>query len=231
MLEAARIADIGRFLYTSSACVYPAGLQDSADVTDLKETDAMPADPEKGYGWEKLMTEQLATYYMEDHGLDIRLVRFHNIYGPLGTWDGGKEKVPAAIMRKVSEANAEDTIEVWGDGLQTRSFCYVDDCVEGLRRLMDSGYNLPMNLGTSELVTINELVDTIADVSNKHIEKRHDLTKPQGVRGRNSDNTVLAEVLQWEPSITLRQGLERTYPWIWEQMDHAGRAKKPAHNA
>lgn len=228
MLEAAKTVDIGRFLYTSSACVYPAGLQDSADVTDLKETDAMPADPEKGYGWEKLMTEQLATYYMEDHGLDIRLVRFHNIYGPLGTWDGGKEKVPAAIMRKISEANVEDTIEVWGDGLQTRSFCYIDDCVEGLRRLMDSGYNLPMNLGTSELVTINELVDTIADVSNKHIEKRHDLTKPQGVRGRNSDNTVLAEVLQWEPSITLRQGLERTYPWIWEQMDHAGRAKKPA---
>ena len=225
MLEASRIAGVARFLYTSSACVYPGYRQASADTEDLKETDAIPADPEKGYGWEKLMAEQLASYYLEDHGLDIRLVRFHNIYGPLGTYDGGKEKVPAAIMRKISEAEQEDTIDVWGDGEQTRSFCYIDDCVEGLRRIMESGYNLPLNLGTSELVTINQLVDLIADISTKRIEKRHDLTKPQGVRGRNSDNTLLEEVLRWEPTITLREGLEHTYPWIWEQMHRAGQAK------
>ena len=185
----------------------------------------MPADPEKGYGWEKLFTEQLATYYHEDHDLAIRVVRFHNIYGPLGTYEGGKEKAPAAIMRKISEAADGSNIEVWGDGEQTRSFCYVDDCVEGLLRLMASGFTKPINLGTDELVTINQLVDTVREISGKSIEKQHDLTKPQGVRGRNSDNSLLREVLGWEPRMTLRDGIAQTYPWIWDELGKQGRAK------
>jgi nucleoside-diphosphate-sugar epimerase len=219
MLEAAQISNVSRFLYTSSACVYPSFLQDSEDVGDLKETEAIPADPEKGYGWEKLMTEQLATYYHEEHGLDIRLVRFHNIYGHLGTWDGGKEKAPAAIMRKISGTEDNGSIEVWGDGQQTRSFCYIDDCVEGLLRIMNSGYNGPINLGTEELVSVDELVDTIAAAAEKKISKIHDLSKPQGVRGRNSDNTLLRELLGWEPQISLADGIRRTYAWIWHQLD------------
>ncbi|MBM3940849.1 MAG: NAD-dependent epimerase/dehydratase family protein [SAR202 cluster bacterium] len=228
MLEAAHLAGVTRYLYTSSACVYPSFLQTSEEAGNLKERDAIPADPEKGYGWEKLMAEQLATYYHEDHGLDVRLVRFHNIYGPLGTYDGGKEKAPAAIMRKVSVAKAEDEIEVWGDGEQTRSFCYIDDCVEGLARIMRSDYNAPVNLGTDELVTVNELVDAVAAAAGKRIHKRHDLTKPQGVRGRNSDNSLLRELLDWEPRTTLREGLAKTYPWIWRQMDRRGAAQQPA---
>ena len=228
MLEAARVTSVKRYLYTSSACVYPSFLQHNADLTPLKEADAIPADPEKGYGWEKLFTEQLVTYYHEDFGLDVRIVRFHNIYGPLGTWDGGKEKAPAAIMRKISAAKDGDVIEVWGDGQQTRSFCHVDDCVEGLLRLMKSGYTKPLNLGRDEMVSVDELVDTVAAVSGKRIVKRHDLTKPQGVRGRNSDNRLLREILKWEPAIDLKTGLARTYPWIWEQLNQRGGAQKPA---
>ncbi len=224
ILEAARLAEVERYLYTSSACVYPSFLQDEEDITPLKEQDTIPADPEKGYGWEKLFAEQLTTYYHEDHDLNARIVRFHNIYGPLGSYEGGKEKAPAAIMRKVAEAQDGSSIEVWGDGAQTRSFCHVDDCIEGLVRIMESGYTKPINLGTDELVTVNELVDIVCEVARKQLTKKHDLSKPQGVRGRNSDNSLLREVLGWEPRITLREGIARTYPWIWEQLNKQGRA-------
>lgn len=228
MLEAARVSSVGRYLYTSSACVYPGYLQGVADVTPLKEEDAMPADPEKGYGWEKLFAEEMTKYYHEDHGLDVRIVRFHNIYGPLGTYDGGKEKAPAAVCRKIAMAQDDSVIEVWGDGLQTRSFCYIDDCVEGLVRIMASGYNRPLNLGTAEIVTIDQLVDSAAEVAGKRIVKHHDLTKPQGVRGRNSDNSLLRATLNWEPTTDLKTGLEKTYPWIWSELSHQGVAQLPA---
>lgn len=227
MLEAARLASVGRYLYTSSACVYPSFLQDDADVTPLREEDAVPADPEKGYGWEKLFAEQLTLYYHEECGLDTRIVRFHNIYGPLGTYDGGKEKAPAAICRKVAEAQDGSEIEVWGDGEQTRSFCYIDDCVEGLVRIMDSGYLEPLNLGTDEIVTVNQLVASVFDASSKELSIRHNLSKPQGVRGRNSDNSRLRDVLDWEPKITLREGMEMTYGWIWGELFQQDRAKPP----
>jgi len=227
MLEAARLEGVGRYLYTSSACVYPSFLQNEADVTPLREEQAVPADPEKGYGWEKLFAEQLTTYYHEECGLDTRIVRFHNIYGPLGTYEGGKEKAPAAICRKVAEAKDRSVIEVWGDGKQTRSFCHVDDCVEGLVRVMNSGYTRPLNLGTDEIVTVNELVDMVCDASGKDLTKQHDLTKPQGVRGRNSDNTCLKEVLGWEPKLTLGEGIRQTYGWIWSELSRQGRAKPP----
>ena len=214
MLEAARVSKARRYLYASSACVYPSFLQEVEDVTPLKESKAVPADPEKGYGWEKLFAEQLATYYHEECGLDVRIVRFHNIYGPLGTFEGGREKAPAAICRKAAMAEEGGAIEVWGDGEQTRSFCYVDDCIEGLLRVMESGYTKPVNLGTDELVTINELVDAVCAASGKRLSRRHDLTKPQGVRGRNSDNTVLRKVTGWQPETTVREGIRRTYDWI-----------------
>lgn len=218
MLEAARQAGVNRFLFSSSACVYPAYRQDIADVVALKEEHAYPAEPEEGYGWEKLFTEKLCTYFREDYGLETRIVRFHNVYGPLGTYDGGKEKAPAAISRKIALAKPVDEIDVWGDGLQTRSFMYVDDCVEGVHRIMRGDYPHPLNLGTEELVTINELVDMVAGIAGKTIHKRHDLSKPQGVRGRNSDNTLLREVYGWEPSTPLAVGLIPTYRWIAEQV-------------
>jgi len=214
MLEASLEEDVDRFFFSSSACVYPQYKQDEADVTALKEEDAIPADPEKGYGWEKLYMEQLCQYVYEDFGLETRVCRFHNVYGPLGTYEGGKEKAPAALCRKVARAEDGEAIEVWGDGKQTRSFMYVDDCVEGIYRLMQSEYADPLNLGTDELVTINELVDLIAEAAGKTIEKDHDLSKPQGVRGRNSDNTRLRKVLDWEPQIPLREGIRETYEWI-----------------
>ena len=230
MLEAARLEGIDRYLYTSSACVYPSFLQDDADVTPLREYQAVPADPEKGYGWEKLFAEQLTMYYHEECGLDTRIVRFHNIYGPLGTYDGGKEKAPAAICRKVAEAKDNSDIEVWGDAEQTRSFCHVDDCVEGIIRLMDSGFVHPINLGTDEIITINGLVDMVCDTSGKSLRKIHDLTKPQGVRGRNSDNSLLREVLGWEPHISLKEGLGSTYKWIWSELDGQSLANLPNPN-
>ncbi len=222
MLEASRTNGVQRFLFSSSACVYAQCKQKSADVTPLKEEDAHPADPEPGYGWEKLFTEKLCEYYAHDYGFETRTVRFHNVYGPLGTYDGGREKSPAAISRKIALAEDGGEIEVWGDGNQTRSYMYVDDCVEGLIRLMGSDFRDPLNLGTDELISINGLVDLIADIAGKKISKRHDLTKAQGVRGRNSDNSLLRRVLGWEPSISLRAGLEKTYPWIEAQV------KKPA---
>ena len=221
MLEAARLSRVRRYLYTSSACVYPAFLQDGADVAPLRESEAVPADPEKGYGWEKLFAEQLTGYYHEECGLDTRIVRFHNIYGPLGTYDGGREKAPAAICRKVALAPDGGCVEVWGDGLQTRSFCYIDDCIEGLRRIMESGYAKPINLGRDELVTVNQLVDAACAAAGKELTRRHDLTKPQGVRGRNSDNSVLADVLGWQPGTALREGIKPTYDWIAAELASA----------
>lgn len=227
MLEAARQNGVRRFLFSSSACVYAQDKQQSADVVALREEDAHPADPEPGYGWEKLFTEELCRYYMQDHKLDTRTVRFHNVYGPLGTYEGGKEKAPAAISRKVALAEDGDTIEIWGDGEQTRSFMYIDDCVEGLLRLMASGYAQPLNLGTDQLVTINQLVELVCEAAGKRLHKTHDLTKPQGVRGRNSDNTQLHCVLGWQPTILLEQGLAITYPWIENELSKAGRIASP----
>ena len=214
MLEASRVGGVKKFLFSSSACVYAQSKQRSADVTPLREEDAHPAEPEPGYGWEKLFAEQVCGYYAKDYKLDTRIVRFHNVYGPLGTFEGGKEKAPAAISRKVALAPDGSEIQVWGDGQQTRSFMYVDDCVEGLMRLMASDYREPLNLGTDELISVDGLVDLISKIAGKTLRKVHDLSKPQGVRGRNSDNSRLRQVLGWEPSISLAQGLGPTYRWI-----------------
>jgi len=228
MLEAARINGAGRFLFSSSACIYPGYLQRSAEVTPLREEDAYPADAEDGYGWEKLFMERQCRHYREDYGLETRVVRFHNIYGELGTYDGGREKSPAALCRKVALVADGGSIEVWGDGQQTRSYCHVQDCVEGIYRLMRSDYASPLNLGTDRLVTIDELVDIVARIAGKRVMKRYDLTKPQGVRGRNSDNTRLRQVLGWEPRLTLEEGLARTYAWIQDQLVATGRITQPA---
>jgi nucleoside-diphosphate-sugar epimerase len=225
MLEASRLNGVDKFLFTSSACVYPGYRQDTPDVAPLREEDAYPADAEDGYGWEKLYTERACRHYYEDYGLKTYSVRFHNIFGSLGAYDGGREKSPAAICRKIALAKQEDEIEVWGDGKQTRSYCYIDDCVEGIFRLMQSEYHDPINLGSDRLVTINELVDIVANIAGKKIRKRYDLTKPTGVRGRNSDNTRLREVLYWEPRVTLEKGLEITYRWVYAQLVKDGRLK------
>jgi nucleoside-diphosphate-sugar epimerase len=226
MLEAARQKAVSRYLYTSSACVYPGYRQQSTDVTPLREEDAYPADPEDGYGWEKLYSERQCRHYLEDFGLETRVVRFHNIFGPLGTYDGGREKSPAAICRKIALAGDGDEIEVWGDGRQTRSYCYVDDCVQGIYRLMRSGHRAPLNLGQDRLVSVNELVDMVARIAGKRITKRYNLTAPQGVRGRNSDNTQLRQVLAWEPAVSLEDGLHETYRWIAQQL--GGKPEQPA---
>ncbi|MDI6783136.1 MAG: NAD-dependent epimerase/dehydratase family protein [bacterium] len=226
MLEAARLQQVERYFFTSSACIYPGYRQKDTEVIPLKEEDAYPADAEDGYGWEKLYTERACRHYYEDYGMKTYIVRFHNIYGPLGSYEGGREKSPAAICRKVALAKPVDEIEVWGDGKQTRSYCYIDDCVEGIYRLMQSDYHEPLNLGTDRLISINELVDIVAKIEEKEIRKRYDLTKPQGVRGRNSDNTRLREVLKWEPQVSLEKGLELTYRWIYEQLVTAGRIKQ-----
>lgn len=214
VLEASRMYGVKRLLFSSTACVYPKYRQESPEVEPLKEEHAYPADAEDGYGWQKLYTERMCRHYREDFGLDTRIVRFHNIYGPLGTYDGGREKSPAAICRKVALAKTEDEIEVWGDGSQTRSYCYVDDCVEGLIRLMESDFHDPLNLGTDRLVTINDLVDIVSKIAGKTIAKKYDLAKPQGVRGRNADLTLLREKLGWEPKVSLEDGLRMTYEWI-----------------
>ena len=226
MLEASRLSGVKKFLFSSSACVYAQYKQKSADVTPLKEEDAYPADPEPGYGWEKLYAEELCRYYWKDYKLETRIVRFHNVYGPLGTYEGGKEKAPAAICRKVALAAEGGVIEIWGDGQQTRSFMYIDDCVEGLVRLMNSGYREPLNLGTDRLVTVDELVDLVYRIAGKRLRKVYDVSKPQGVRGRNSDNTRLRQVLGWEPSTSLEQGLAVTYRWIESELSKQGRILK-----
>jgi GDP-D-mannose 3',5'-epimerase len=223
MLEAAVRNGVQRHFYSSSACIYPMYRQEDPDVTPLREEDAYPADPEEGYGWEKLYSEKLCQYYTEEGKLQTRVARFHNIYGPLGTYEGGREKAPAAICRKVALAPDDGAIEVWGDGLQTRSFTFVDDCVEGIYRIMQSEHADPLNLGTDELVTIDGLVDLVTKVAGKSLTKRHDLSKPQGVRGRNSDNSRLRAVLGWEPSTSLEEGLRRTYVWIEAELARAGR--------
>jgi GDP-D-mannose 3',5'-epimerase len=213
-LRAARENEVKRFLFSSSACVYPQYLQKKPDVVPLREEDAFPADPEEGYGLEKLYTEKLCQYFTEDWGFATRVVRFHNVYGPLGTFDGGREKAPAAICRKVALLADGGEIEIWGDGIQTRSFMYIDDCVEGIYRIMRSDYGAPLNLGTDELVSVDELVDIISRIAGKTLVKRHDTLRPQGVRGRNSDNSRLRSVLGWEPKTPLRVGLIPTYRWI-----------------
>lgn len=225
-IEAARVNRVNRFLFTSSACIYPRYLQQKPDVTPLREEDAYPADAEDGYGWEKLYMERTCRHYREDFGLETRVVRFHNIFGPLGTYDGGREKSPAAICRKIALAPDGGTIDVWGDGQQTRSYCYIDDCVEGIYRLMCSDYHDPLNLGQDRLISINELVDITAKIAGKQIYKSYDLTKPQGVRGRNSDNSHLRQVLGWEPSIPLETGIERTYRFILGELEKTGRLVK-----
>lgn len=214
MLEASASAGVGRFLYASSACVYPAYRQTQPNVDPLREDDAYPADPDEAYGWEKLYSERLCNHYSHDFGLDIRIVRLHNVYGPLGTYDGGREKAPAAMCRKVALACDGGEIEIWGDGEQTRSFMYVDDCVEGLQRIMHANCSLPINLGTERLISINDLVDIVAGCAGKRILKRYNPSGPQGVRGRNSDNQRLRTVTGWEPTTALEVGLAKTYTWI-----------------
>ena len=226
MLEASRLQNVKRFLFSSSACVYAQSKQMDAAVDPLREEDAYPAEPEPGYGWEKLYAEQLCLYFAQDYRLDTRLVRFHNVYGPLGTYDGGREKAPAAVCRKVALADDGGTIHIWGDGEQTRSFMYIEDCVEGLLRIMASDFDKPLNLGTDRLITINGLVDLVADIAGKKLVRQHDLSKPQGVRGRNSDNTMITERLGWAPTVSLRVGLEQTYRWIYDQI--AGKSRRTA---
>jgi nucleoside-diphosphate-sugar epimerase len=218
-LDAARENGAKRYLYTSSACIYPEYKQLDANVVPLKEEDAYPAQPQDAYGWEKLVTERLCTHYREEHGLQTRIVRFHNIFGPNGTWEGGREKAPAALSRKIAIAKltGQPAIEMWGDGEQTRSFCYIDDCVEGIHKLMRSDYHEPLNLGQDRMVSINQLASMIADIAGYKIQIKH-IEGPQGVRGRNSDNTRLREILKWEPQISLEEGLRRTYLWIEEQV-------------
>ena len=222
MLEAARQGGVQKFLFSSSACVYAHDKQVDAAVTALKEEDAYPAEPEPGYGWEKLFAEELCRYYWKDHRFETRIVRFHNVYGLLGTYEGGKEKAPAAISRKVALAPDGGEIEIWGDGEQTRSFMHVDDCVEGVLRLMRSDFRDPVNLGTEQLVTINELVSIVCNIAGKKLTVKHDLSKPQGVRGRNSDNALLRKALGWEPAIRLEDGMVGTYKWIEEELRKAG---------
>lgn len=218
-LEAARRNGVSRYLYTSSACIYPEYRQTDVHVTPLKEEDAYPAEPQDAYGWEKLITERLCMHYRDEYGMETRTVRFHNIFGPFGTWEGGREKAPAALCRKVAVAKLLDQpeIEIWGDGEQTRSFCYIDDCIEGIYRLMRSDYSEPINLGQDRLISINELADMAADIAGIRIAKKH-VPGPQGVRGRNSDNTRLRQVLKWEPRISLEEGMARTYEWIERQV-------------
>jgi GDP-D-mannose 3', 5'-epimerase len=220
MLMAARDSGVERFFYSSTACVYNVDKQKDPHVTPLKESDAYPALPEDGYGWEKLFSERMCRHFEEDFGLQCRVARYHNVYGPHGTWTGGREKAPAAICRKVLEAklSGKHEIEIWGDGNQTRSFMYIDDCIRGTVALTESDIHEPLNLGSSELVTINQLVDIVEDIAGVKLKRRYKLDAPKGVNGRNSDNTKILEYLGWEPSIRLRDGLEKTYGWIQKDM-------------
>ena len=227
MLMAAQAKGVKRFFYSSSACVYNGEKQTSPDVVALKESDAYPALPEDGYGWEKLFSERMCRHFEEDYGLVCRVARYHNVYGPQGTWNGGREKAPAAICRKVIEAKKSGVheINIWGDGKQTRSFMYIDDCVKGTEMIMESEIDEPINLGSSELVTINQLVDIVEDIAGIKLKRTYDLNAPKGVNGRNSDNTLIEEKLGWEPSIRLRDGLERTYRWIEQEMATGAKGK------
>jgi nucleoside-diphosphate-sugar epimerase len=219
MLEAAVNTGVERLFYSSSACVYNADKQRNEHATALKEEDAYPAMPEDGYGWEKLFSERMCRHFREDFGLATRVARYHNVYGPHGTWEGGREKAPAAICRKVIEAKlgASDSITIWGSGQQTRSFMYIDDCVVGTQRIMASDLVEPVNLGSSELVTINELVSMVEEIAGVRLKRRYDLSAPKGVNGRNSDNSMIRREIGWEPSVALRTGIERTYRWIHDE--------------
>ncbi|NDP42798.1 MAG: NAD-dependent epimerase/dehydratase family protein [Aromatoleum sp.] len=225
LLLAARDAGVDRYFFSSSACVYAAGKQRQPQVTALAEDDAYPADPEDGYGWEKLFSERMCRHFREDYGLATRVARYHNVYGPLGAWDGGREKAPAAICRKIAlaKASGRHEIEIWGDGEQTRSFMYVDDCVEGTLRLTDSAVTEPLNVGSEEVVTINQVVDIVERIAGIRVHRRYDLAAPMGVRGRNSDNTRIRMRLDWAPGIRLEDGLARTYRWISAQIAAASR--------
>jgi len=220
LLIASRDCGIERFFYASSACVYNGQKQTDTDNPGLKESDAYPALAEDGYGWEKLFSERMCRHFMEDFGLTTRIARFHNVYGPYGTWDGGREKAPAAICRKVIGAGitGKKEIMIWGDGLQTRSFMFIDDCIKGIKDIMYSNITEPLNLGSSEMVSINQLVDIVEEIAGYKLERKYDLTAPKGVRGRNSDNTMIRQYLNWEPSIPLRTGMKKTYDWIKEQI-------------
>jgi nucleoside-diphosphate-sugar epimerase len=219
MLQAARECGVQRYFYSSSACVYNGDKQTDPNNPGLKEEDAYPALAEDGYGWEKLFSERMCRHFREDFGLETRVARFHNVYGPYGTWDGGREKAPAAICRKVIEAklSGRQEIVIWGDGTRTRSFMYIDDCIDGIHRIMDSQIPEPINLGSSEMVSVNRLVDLVEDIAGVKLKRRYDLDAPKGVVGRNSDNTLIRKYLNWEPSIPLRAGLEKTYAWIYDQ--------------
>ncbi|KQY56935.1 MULTISPECIES: NAD-dependent epimerase/dehydratase family protein [unclassified Nocardioides] len=220
MLQAAREHDVQRYFYSSSACVYAADKQTDTDITALKEADAYPAMPEDGYGWEKLFTERMCRHFEEDFGLTTRIARYHNVYGPEGTWEGGREKAPAAVCRKIATAaiTGEHQIEIWGDGEQTRSFMYIDDCLKGSQMILAGDSNAPVNLGSDELVSINQLVDIVEGIAGIRCERNHKLDAPQGVRGRNSDNTQIQETYGWAPSISLADGLASTYAWVFDQV-------------
>lgn len=221
-LHAAHINGANRYFYASSACIYPEYLQDRENIPPLKESDAYPAQPQDAYGWEKLMSERLALHYQEEYGMQVRIARFHNVYGSHGTWTGGREKVPAALCRKIAEAKlfSKTSIDIWGDGEQTRSFCYIDDCVQGIYRIMKSGHKEPLNLGRDDMVSINQLADIIMKVAGVQVDKNH-IDGPEGVRGRNSDNTLLEKILGWSPSTTLEEGLSKTYRWIEYEVEKA----------
>ena len=225
LLMAAQKHGVPDYFYASSACVYAAGKQTETDIAPLKEADAYPAMPEDGYGWEKLFSERMCRHFTEDFGIRTRVARYHNVYGPHGTWDGGREKAPAAICRKViaAQMSGQHCIEIWGDGEQTRSFQYIDDCIKGTQDILHSQISEPINLGSSEMVSINQLVDLAESFAGIRLKRSYNLSAPKGVRGRNSDNTLIRKLLGWEPSISLHDGLEKTYAWIYEQM-HSGRA-------
>lgn len=231
LLEAARQLGVPRFFYASSACVYAGYKQRQTDIPGLKEEDAYPADPEDGYGWEKLFSERMCRHFREDFGIDTRVARFHNVYGPSGTFDGGREKAPAAVCRKVIDAKLSGghEIEIWGDGHQTRSFMYIDDCIKGILKIMDSNVVEPINLGSDEMVSINQLVDIVEDIAGITLQRNYNLDAPKGVRGRSSENTMIRNELGWAPGISLRDGMAKTYAWIHEQMI-AGNSKDAVVN-
>ena len=220
LLVGSRDNGVKRFFFSSSACVYPDYRQQETDIEALKESDAYPAMAEDGYGWEKLFSERMCRHFREDFGLTTRIARYHNVYGPYGTWDGGREKAPAAICRKVAMAKitGKQEIEIWGDGQQTRSFMYIDDCLKGTQMLMHSDFVDPINIGSDEMVSINELVDIVEDIAGVKLKRTYKLDAPKGVRGRNSDNTLIRKSFQWAPSIRLREGMEKTYRWIYDQV-------------
>tara|TARA_B100000029_G_C17596114_1_gene964227 strand:- start:266 stop:1240 length:975 start_codon:yes stop_codon:yes gene_type:complete len=220
LLMACKEYKIKRYFFSSSACAYNKDLQNDPSIYGLKEGDAYPANPEDGYGWEKLFSERMCRHFLEDYGLDVKVARYHNIYGPNGTYDGGREKAPAALCRKIvySIINNQDTIDVWGDGNQTRSFLYIDDCIEATLKLFDSNFHGPLNIGSEEKVSINEMIEKIEKLSKKKVNKNYQLDKPKGVRGRNSDNNLIRSQLSWEPKFSLYQGLEKTYGWIFSEI-------------